>query len=74
MMLHELLKTLQLYDSEIGAPGTPPHGSFKGDISFYLDDEDCTALEIKEIEPRQALGCGCWTGVSITMKVKESNG
>lgn len=69
MNLYELIKTLQIYEKEIGSQGSPPHGSFKGDVTFWLGDQE---LVIEEIEP-QRTACACWVGVTINMRKVEDD-
>lgn len=66
MKLDDFIKTLQLYQREIGTPGEGAHPNIKGDIEF--EDMDGNVFEVVEVEPITTMGCGCWIHTRVILK------
>lgn len=66
MKLGEFIRNLQGMQKEIGPDGHAPHAEMSGSLEFV--DQDGNELQYVEMEPMRMMGCGCWYGLTITLK------
>lgn len=74
MLLKDFIENLQYIEKE--SRGTHHFGG-KVEVEFYLNDptdEIDVEVELEEedpVEPWMLLGCGCWAGAQVRLRVKR---
>lgn len=70
MKLRDLIARLQSIQDEIGGDVNSAHPGLDWDVHVCFDGDGDDDIELVDVEPQTAVGCGCY--ISATLVVRKS--